>query len=968
MELKDDTVSDMLLIEEQQIQLRSKNEQIANLVKDIDIKNNALIEYHRKLMQKNNKILDLKKKSNRFNFLSKIINKNKKDNQEFIVEIVPIKDLCLQSKAWLSIGEDPQFALVTLWHWHKFVGWHLFTIEIYSGTPLSGQIYFNVGNGYNEELKSNITIHGNGLQEIPVLIPKNCINIRFDPCNILTKFTIKLIKLVRIKDIVKLEKEYKLQYRTYELLGAREGNIADLIPINSIKPESEGVYAWKSESDDPYFHLEIASGILKSGWNKIEICISASIQYFTAKIYFDYGDGFTEENMLELPLTQGETTARLFYLKKIPEQIRFDPVECRVSFSVRKINIVNISKNLVEKEIINRLLEFNKNSNKNSTFQIKNKIVREAKKNKKSYSELLLDKYNKTFILKCSNQVRYNDWIVINENLENEEINSFKNFDNIFKLHPCITVIMPVYNTDITYLRKAINSVLNQSYSNWELSIADDFSPNQSVRQVLEEYSNLDQRIKVVYRKTNGHISAASNSALETATGDFVALLDHDDELAKHALYYVVSAINNYPNASIFYSDEDKIDEQGVRTDPHFKPDWNPDQFFSQNYISHLGVYRRELINKIGGFKIGVEGSQDQDLLLRCLPYIKDVQIIHIPKVLYHWRALKGSTALDSTEKSYTTNAGIKALKDYFNALGKKDIIVENGMVPNTYRVRYPIPNPQPLVSLLIPTRDMLSLLKVCVESIINKTTYQNYEIIILDNGSVKNDTLTYFSTIQAKEKRVKVLKYDHPFNYSAINNFGVTHAKGDIIGLINNDVEVISPEWLTEMVSHVIRPEIGCVGAKLYYGDDTIQHAGVIIGLGGVAGHSHKHFPRNAPGYFYKLKIIHNLSAVTAACLLVRKSVFEEVGGLEVEGLKIAFNDVDLCLKVREAGYRNLWTPYAELYHHESKSRGFEDTPEKIARFNNEIEFIKSKWGNKLKNDPCYSPNLTLAREDFSI
>ncbi|MGH8685252.1 MAG: glycosyltransferase family 2 protein, partial [Nitrosospira sp.] len=471
----------------------------------------------------------------------------------------------------------------------------------------------------------------------------------------------------------------------------------------------------------------------------------------------------------------------------------------------------------------------------------------------------------------------------------------------------------------------------------------------------------------VIFRSENGHVSAASNSALGLATGEYLALMDHDDKLAMHALLFMVEAINQNPSAQILYSDEDKINEQGDRLDPHFKPDWNPDLFFSQNYISHLCIYRRELIQNAGGFRIGVEGSQDQDLLLRCISQVRHTEILHVPKVLYHWRMVQGSTALAAAEKAYTSEAGIKALTDFFTSQGQ-DVNVEAGLLPNTYRVRYPMPQSEPLVSLLIPTRDTLEMLEPCIRSILEKTTYQNYEIVILDNESTQPATLDYFEYIKNLDSRVNVLAYRYPFNYSAINNYGVRYAKGEVIGLVNNDTEIINPEWLTEMVSHALRPEIGCVGAKLYYENETIQHAGVIIGIGGVAGHSHKNFHRTAPGYFSRLKIVQNLSAVTGACLVIRKCIYEQVGGLDEAELRIAFNDVDFCLKVRQAGYRNLWTPYAELYHYESQSRGAEDTPEKQARFRGEVEFIKTKWGEVLRNDPFYSRNLTLTREDFSI
>jgi glycosyltransferase involved in cell wall biosynthesis len=533
---------------------------------------------------------------------------------------------------------------------------------------------------------------------------------------------------------------------------------------------------------------------------------------------------------------------------------------------------------------------------------------------------------------------------------------------------PTISVVMPTCNTKPEWLREAIDSVLNQLYPFWELCIADDASTAPHVREILEQYRAVDTRIRVVYRTVCGHISAASNSALELAKGDFVALLDHDDVLPEHALYHVASSIRKNTNAIILYSDEDKLAEDGSRTEPHFKSDWNPDLLFSQNYICHLCVIKRSILQKIGGFRAGVEGSQDHDLILRCLPHVKDNQIIHIPKILYHWRIHPQSTAQSAAGKSYSSDAGIRALADYFNENGPDGTFVEQGLLPNTYRVRWPIPKSEPLVSLLIPTRDRRELVETAITSILKKSDYKNFEILVLDNGSTDPDTIEYFTHIQNEEHRIRVVAYDYPFNYSAINNYGVSKAKGDIVGFINNDIEVIAPCWLGEMVSHALRPGIGCVGAKLYYSNESLQHGGVILGVGGVAGHSHKHLPKNHPGYFRRAMLTQNLSAVTAACLIMRKSVFEEVGGFDEKKLTVAFNDVDLCLKVREAGYRNLWTPYAELFHHESLSRGHEDSPEKQQRFQSEVRHIKQKWAYNLQRDPYYNENLTLDREDFSL
>ncbi|WP_205772591.1 glycosyltransferase family 2 protein [Microvirga calopogonii] len=529
---------------------------------------------------------------------------------------------------------------------------------------------------------------------------------------------------------------------------------------------------------------------------------------------------------------------------------------------------------------------------------------------------------------------------------------------------PLISVLMPVYETPAAYLDEAIHSVREQIYPHWELCIADDASGSQHVREIIERHRSQDNRIKVVHRETNGHISEATNSAFELATGEFVALLDHDDILRPHALAEVAIALNTCPNAQLIYSDEDKIDANR-RFDPYFKPDWSPDLFLSQNYLNHLTVHRADNVCRVGGWRRGFEGSQDYDLNLRIIEELEPTSILHIPKILYHWRAVPGSTAKAGSEKDYAFVAGKQALEEHV-ARTQSGYVEQVEGLP-FYRIIRPVPEPQPLVSLIIPTKDQVHILRQGIESILNKTTYSSFEILVVDNNSSEPTTLEYFQQLK-QDSRVHVLSYPHPFNYSAINNFAVQKAKGTIVGLINNDIEVITPEWLREMVSHVSRPEVGCVGAKLYYPDDTVQHAGVILGVGGVAGHSHKYFPRTHLGYFGRLRLCQNVSAVTAACLLVRREVYEEVGGFDETRLRIAFNDVDFCLKVRQAGYLNVFTPFAELYHHESISRGTEDTPAKVRRFQSEIAAMEERWTTDLLRDPFYSPNLTLDREDFSI
>lgn len=560
----------------------------------------------------------------------------------------------------------------------------------------------------------------------------------------------------------------------------------------------------------------------------------------------------------------------------------------------------------------------------------------------------------------------YGHWVDLYDTLTPAQQETLRRDAGKLTRTPLISIVMPVYNTQRHYIEEAIGSVRAQIYQHWELCIADDASTEPHIRERLEHYRQLDKRIKVVYRPDNGHIAHASNSALELATGEWVAMLDHDDLLRPHALYEVAAEINRHADATVIYSDEDKIDADGRRFDPFFKPDYSPEMLLTMNYLNHLTVHRTHLVREAGGWRTGFEGSQDYDLNLRILECVQPSTVRHIPKILYHWRAIQGSTAISLAEKPYTWEVGRRAIREHLQRTGIA-ATVEPAPATPFYRVRPAIHHPAPMVSLIIPTRDGVDHLRKCIESIRSKTTYRPYEIIIVDNGSTDPEALDYLASI-ARLDEVTILRHDAPFNYSAINNMAVKQAKGSIVGLINNDIEVISPEWLSEMVSWTSLPQIGCVGAKLIYGNETVQHAGVILGLGGVAGHSHKHADRNTPGYAYRLRVSQNLSAVTAACLLVRKDIYEEVGGLDETHLKVAFNDVDFCLKVREAGYRNLWTPFAELYHHESLSRGAEDNPEKLARFKSEVRTMQSRWGEKLLVDPYYSPNLTIGREDFSL
>lgn len=558
-----------------------------------------------------------------------------------------------------------------------------------------------------------------------------------------------------------------------------------------------------------------------------------------------------------------------------------------------------------------------------------------------------------------ADDVDYKEWYENHRVLE-KDLEEQKNV-HFFK-EPLISIIVPIYNTPITFLRQMIDSVQQQSYEKWELCIGNASPEKQEIRQVLEEYKS-DKRIKEIAIPENKGIAENTNKAMTISEGEFIGLLDHDDLLAPNALYEVVKVLNENNLAEVVYTDEDKVTadlEEHFR--PHFKPDFNLDLLRSNNYICHFFVASRDLIKRVGGFRPEFNGAQDYDLILRCTEQAK--QIVHIPKILYHWRVHKASTADNPASKMYAFDAGKRAIEEHLVRCRTKGT-VQHTKDLGFYRVKYEVCG-EPLVSIIIPNKDQSEALKKCLDSIQEKTSYRNYEIIIVENNSEEPETFAFYKKIAGE--KIKVVTWEGEFNYSAINNFGVRHARGDYLLLLNNDVEIINGDWLTEMLSHCQRKEVGIVGAKLYYPDNTIQHAGIIIGIGGVAGSVFVGLPRAFSGYLHKASIQLDLSAVTAACMLVKRSVFEQVGGLE-EKLKVAFNDVDFCLRVREKGYLVVYDPYAELYHYESKTRGAEDTKEKIRRFQTEIEYMRSHWiGLLKKGDPYYNCNLSLTKWDYSL
>ena len=581
--------------------------------------------------------------------------------------------------------------------------------------------------------------------------------------------------------------------------------------------------------------------------------------------------------------------------------------------------------------------------------------------------------------------IDYETWFGLNKATEKELQEQRKNPP---EHGPLISIVVPVYRTPEIYLREMMESVMEQTYGNWELCLADASPRGEQLRQdlkkikgrktrdavmkipngdteltsVIREYQLKDSRIRYEILKENKSIAENSNAAMEMATGDFVGLLDHDDTLEPNALYEVARKICEDDRVDVVYTDEDKINSKGTKhLTPNMKPDFNLDLLRSNNYICHLFVVRRILMEKVGGFRKEFDGAQDYDFILRCTEEAE--KIAHVHKVLYHWRTHEKSTSDNPESKIYAFHAGRRAVESHLQRLGIQAEVEETCDL-GYYRVKYPVTG-SPMVSILIPNKDQLQTLKKCLKSIWEKTEYTNYEILIIENNSTEKETFEFYKKIDGRH-HVRVLYWDKEFNYSAINNFGAAQAKGEYLLLLNNDTEVITKGWMKELLSHCQRPEVGMVGAKLYFPDNTIQSAGTIIGMGGMADHAFVNMDRKKSGYMHRASIQVDMSGVTAACAMVKRSVYEEVHGLE-ENLTVAFNDVDLGLKIVTAGYLIVFDPYAELYHYESKSRGVND--EKKERHAREVKYTQEKWADFLAaGDPCYNQNLTLAKHNFSL
>lgn len=602
------------------------------------------------------------------------------------------------------------------------------------------------------------------------------------------------------------------------------------------------------------------------------------------------------------------------------------------------------------------------------TVVIRKKIEKYAKKGirywKTQGSAALVGKVAAKVRTASTREIPYQKWIVRHlpgpKELERQRREKFD-------FQPKISIVIPLYKTQEKYLRQLVETIKEQTYPNWELCLSDGSGANSPIAGLLESLVASDERIKVVSHEESLQISENTNAAIEIATGDYIAFADHDDELTPNALFECVKALNKNRDVKVLYSDEDKMSMDGHKFfQPHFKPDYNPDLLCTVNYICHLFVVDRKVIEQVGTLRKEFDGAQDYDFIFRCIEVVSPEEICHVPKILYHWRCHEESTAENPESKTYAFESGKRAIEEHYRRTGI-DAEVYQGEFLGLYRTRFHRDH-DPLISIIIPNKDHIDDLKRCMDSIDQKSTYKNYEYIIVENNSTDDATFQFYKKLEAENPKAHVVYWDKEFNYSAINNYGAAFAKGEYLLLLNNDTEIINEDCLEELLGYCMRSDVGAVGARMYYEDDTIQHAGVVIGFGGIAGHCFVLQPRGTTGYCHRIICAQDYSAVTAACMMVKREAFDKVGGL-TEELAVAFNDIDFCMKLREAGYLIVYNPYAELYHYESKSRGMEDTPEKQLRFSREVNCFRRKWERELlKGDPYYNPNLTLNNTDCSL
>ena len=712
----------------------------------------------------------------------------------------------------------------------------------------------------------------------------------------------------------------------------------DTLPLGNVERAGTG---FQSGNGNPQFMLGDGDIALRPGWVILSCRLVMHEGTANPTLYFNFGAGINELDRISLPPPADAMCHALLRIPLHVHSLVMEPMEEPGTFELSEVTIQEVS------------------SFEAARFLCLNHHVPVGRATEEVLSRSRLEPHRD---LKSAES--YSAWVKQHDTLTAEDISAIRRHIETLAHKPRISVVTPVYDTLIPHLQEMLHSLAGQLYEDWELCVVDDGSPNPQVRGELEQAAARDARIKPVFRPINGGITAATNDGLSQASGDWIVFLDHDDTLSPSALYMIAVYADAHADAVLMYSDSDAIDNSGRRYNPFFKPDWNYDLLLGMNYLNHLCAYRRTFLDEVGGLPTGFDGSQDYALNLLAAERLQAGQIIHIPFVLYHWRYASYSVSYNRVQRC--TDAARRAISEHLQRRKENAHVIANPYRANYHRVERTMTS-EPAVSIIIPTRDRVSLLSKCVKGVLDQTHYTNLQINIIDNDSREPETLRYFDEISRNE-RVRVLPCPGPFNFSRIMNFAVAHTDTEVLLLLNNDIAVFNPDWLSEMVSHITRPGIGAVGAKLIYSNGTIQHAGVVLGIQGVAGHVQKHRGRREAGQNARLILTQEISAVTAACMATRRSVYDEVRGFDDEHLTIAFNDIDYCLKVREKGYRIIWTPFAELYHLESASRGYEDTPEKRARFGEEIQYMQRRWGNQLLYDPYYNPNLTLRSEDCQL
>jgi O-antigen biosynthesis protein len=712
---------------------------------------------------------------------------------------------------------------------------------------------------------------------------------------------------------------------------------------------------WKAIGDQPYFILE---GQMPSGWVKVTVVASAE-KRCRMGLCLDHGKGFTPSNYHLIGMTAQQPSIYQVYihLDETVKVVRFDPVDEPCSFQVQDIIMARVFR----VEIILRaiIIWFKRIGYRPREifYAVKRLLAAVHKGGVSGGWRMMVNRF-------APISDSYDEWVNRHQ-ITAENIQEMKAIIAGFASKPVLSILMPVYNPREIDLRAAIESVLDQVYPYWELCLVDDASPSPLVIPVLQEYQARDPRIKLKEISTNGGIVAASNQALEMASGDFFATVDHDDIISIDALFEIAKQLNQHPEADMIYSDEDKVTADGIRYMPYFKPDWSPDLIFSHMYTAHLAVYRRTTVVDLGGFRPGFNGAQDWDLVLRLSE--KSDKIFHIPKILYHWRSTAGSTAQTASNKRYAYDSAQHALQEAVDRRGWPATVNQVAGYSGFFQLKWRLVG-TPKISIIICTRDKPDYLERCLVSIFEKTVYSKFEVIVIDNQSRQKATLELFEYWKKKEPdRFSVLPMDIPFNFSILNNAGARIANGEMLLFLNNDIEVIEGHWLETMAAQGQRHEIGVVGPLLLYPNGTIQHAGIVVGINDWAGHSFRGFPAESTGYCGRLLGASNVSAVTGACMLIRREVFFGLGCLD-ENLPVAGGDVELCLRGLAAGYRNIFLPDVRLLHHESITRGYEDNPDKRERFLVETEYVRERWPERMAIDPYYNPNLTKEKEDYSL